>query len=134
MAVAITGTRIAFNESNDSIVINCPIKEIQYVAGTAANLKIDGISFYLGAAYDGIKFHSVNGYPGVSLGVGTLKENAPLVVNISKIGDVLNPNYFKEDIRNWNGQGATAVAQASEAEAAPTAAKATRSKKAEVTE
>ena len=126
MAVTITGTRIAFNESNDSIVLNCPIKSIQYVAGTAAEVKIDNYPFYLGGANDGVKFHSLNGYPGVQLSVGTL--NARIVVNITEIGDVLNPNYFKEDIRNWNGQGAAA----SVSEAVPQAR--SRTKKAEVTE
>ena len=113
MAASIYGTRISFNNSNDTLVLNCPIKQIQYASSVAGNLIIDGVSFYLGGANDGVKFHSLHGYPGHVLSVGTI--SAPLVVNITEIGDVLNPNYFKEDIRNWNGQGAAAVSEASEA-------------------
>lgn len=126
MAVTIEGTRIVFNESNDSITLNCPIKSIKYVGGTAAEVKIDNLPFYLGGANEGVKFHSLNGYPGVQLAVGTL--NARIVVNIEEIGDVLNPNYFKEDIRNWNGQGATASVSETESKAR------SRTKKAEVSE
>ena len=131
MAITRNGSRISFSATNDRINLNCPIKKIQYVAGTPANLVIDGYNFYLNSGHT-LEFNSLNGYPGVYLQVTEITQ--PFVINISEIGDVLNPNYFNEDIRNWNGQGATAVAQASEAEAAPTAAKASRSKKAEVTE
>lgn len=127
MAVTIRGTRISFNDSNDTLVLNCPIKQIQYAASTAGNLNIDGVNFYVGGANEGIKFHSLHGYPGAVLSVGTI--SAPIVLNITEIGDVLNPNYFEEDIRNWNGQGATAVSEASEAPK-----KTAKSKKAEVSE
>lgn len=130
MAVTLEATRIRFGGSNDSIILNCPIKNIRFASGTPAEVKIDGAAFYFSAGNDGVLFHSLHGYPGGKLEVGIL--SSQITLNISEIGDVLNPNYFKEDIRNWNGQGATAAA--SETEAAPTVAKATRSKKAEVTE
>ena len=139
MAVVLYGTRITFNESNDSITLNCPIKHVQYAAGTAGNLMIDGMNFYVGATKDGIKFHSVHGYPGAVLSVGDI--SSPVVVNIAEIGDVLNPNYFKEDISNWNGQGATAVAtETADVSETPDASetespkKTARTKKAEVNE
>ena len=131
MAATIKGTRISLTESNDSIVLNCPIKRIQYASGTPTTIIIDGNNFYLSGNNTGLSFNSLHGYPGGTISVGEI--SSPVALNISEIGDVLNPNYFKEVIRNWNGQGTTAV-DASETEASPTVAKATRSKKAEVTE
>lgn len=113
MAVEINGTRIKFNASNDSIVLNCPIKRIQHVSGQPAEVKIDGLAFYFASSNCPYYFHSLNGYPGSILSVGTI--SGAIAVNIGEIGDVLNPNYFKEDIRNWNGQGETAATAVSEA-------------------
>lgn len=129
MAVEINGTRIKFNASNDSIVLNCPIKRIQHVSGQPAEVKIDGLAFYFSSSNSPYYFHSLNGYPGSILSVGTI--SGAIAVNISEIGDILNPNYFKEDIRNWNGQGAAAVSTVAETDTAP---RRSHSKKEEVKE
>lgn len=131
MAVSVHGTRLRFTESNDSLVLNCPIKRLRSAGGATGNIFIDGFGFGMSSNASDITFVSLNGYPGGVLSVGTITSDINII--ITEIGDVLNPNYFEEDIRNWNGQGTTAVA-ASETEAAPTVAKATRSKKAEVSE
>lgn len=127
MAVQVHGTRISFTESNDTVTLNCPIKRIMSGGGASTNIIIDGEGFGITGNSNGITFNSLNGYPGAVLSVGTITSNITIV--IAEIGDVLNPNYFKEDIRNWNGQGAVASREASEAPK-----KAARSKKAEVTE
>lgn len=127
MAATVHGNQIFFGAEGDSVTINCPIKKI--VAGASSantfNVDIDGSSFTLSVSNGRVlEFPSLNGYPGVK--ITSSKTGSVFIV---EIGDVLNPNYFKEDIRNWNGQGATASAEASEVPK-----KATRSKKAEVTE
>lgn len=129
MAVTVSGNKINFGADNDSITLNCPIKKI--MAATSAtqlfNIVIDGNTFSVSVGNNRvIEFPSLNGYPGV-----TITAIKTCTLCILEIGDVLNPNYFKEDIRNWNGQGAAAVAETSET---PAPAKATRSKKAEVAE
>ena len=126
MAVVIEGPKLTFGESNDSITINCPIKKIRFAYGADGNITIDDKPFSVGRSIQSIEFHSINGYPGVTIAVGTI--SSLMAIIIEEIGDVLNPNYFKEDIRNWNGQGATASA----AEAVPKAR--SHAKKAEVTE
>lgn len=129
MAARVEGSMIFFGADNDRITLNCPIRKI--TAGASAstnfNVTVDEHTFTL-AVNNGrtIVFPSLNGYPGV-----TISSSKTGSVLIEEIGDVLNPNYFKEDIRNWNGQGASAVAEVSETEAPK---KATRSRKAEVTE
>lgn len=131
MAVNILGPRIVFGAASDSITLNCPIKKIIMLAGSATNLVIDNTYFYFSIGRE-LKFPNLKGYPGAVLRVPDTLQNE-VVFLIEEIGDVLNPHYFKEDIQNWNGQGA-AVATAAETEATPAVAKATRSKKAEVTE
>ena len=131
MAATVEGPKISFSEVNDSVVLNCPIKRMQITTGNGVNVFIDGVIFYIPGDMD-IAFNSLNGYPGGVLEVKNIQP--PVSFLITEIGDILNPNYFKEDIRNWNGQGAAAVATAAETEAEPTVSKATRSKKAEVTE
>lgn len=128
MAVVIEGPKLTFGASKDSITINCPIKKIRFAYGSDTNIAIDDKAFSVGRSIQTIEFHSINGYPGVTIAVGTI--SSATVILIEEIGDVLNPNYFKEDIRNWNGQGA--AASVSEASEAPK--KATKAKKAEVTE
>ena len=132
MAVTVKGNVIAFSQDNDTVTLNCPIKKIigGVSVATSFNIFIDSELVTL-SVNNGreVEFPSLNGYPGV-----TLTTTKACTVIITEIGDVLNPNYFKEDIRNWNGQGAAAVATAAETEAVPTVAKATRPKKAEVTE
>lgn len=127
MAVRVSGNIIYFGADNDSITLNCPIKKI-IAAGsptTTFNITLDGQTFTL-SVYNGreVSFPSLNGYPGV-----TIESAKAGSILIEEIGDVLNPNYFKEDIRNWNGQGAASVSEASEAPK-----KATKAKKAEVSE
>lgn len=126
MAVTIAGPRISFNESNDYMNINCPIKRLQLVGGGAnSSVIIDGQYFNL--TYNNvISFESLFGYPGGKISVATI--STPIAILITEIGDVLNPNYFKEDIRNWNGQGAAASVSETESKAR------SRTKKAEVTE
>lgn len=128
MAARVEGNMIIFGADDDSITLNCPIKRVTAGASAANifNLSIDGHTFTLSVNSGRVaEFPSLNGYPGV-----TLSSSKTASVYITEIGDVLNPNYFKEDIRNWNGQGATASVQ--EASEAPK--KAARAKKAEVTE
>ena len=126
MAVYHSGPRIAFGAASDSITLNCPIKKIIMLSGPNTNLIIDGTYLYFGVGRE-LEFHNINGYPGGVLKVpDSLASEAAFL--IEEIGDVLNPKYFKEDIRNWNGQGAAA----SVSEAVPQAR--SRTKKAEVTE
>ena len=126
MAVNILGPRILFGAASDSITLNCPIKKIMMLAGSATNLVIDNTYFYCNIGRE-LKFPNLKGYPGAVLRVPDTLQNEAVFL-IEEIGDVLNPNYFKEDIRNWNGQGAAA----SVAEATPKAR--SHTKKAEVTE
>lgn len=126
MAVMIEGPKITFEASNDSIIINCPIKKIRFAYGADANITIDDKPFSIGRSIQSIEFHSINGYPGVRIAIGTISATTSIL--IEEIGDVLNPNYFKEDIRNWNGQGAAASVSETESKAR------SRTKKAEVTE
>lgn len=126
MAASIKGNKITLG-TGDSIELNCPIKQIRFAGGVPINIAIDGVPFYFSNAYV-YDFPSLHGYPGRLLSViGEI--STPSSVVITKIGDALNLKYFKEDIRNWNGQGAVAVSEASEAQK-----KAVRAKKAEVTE
>ena len=126
MAARVEGNTIFFGADNDSITLNCPIKKI--IAGASSanifNISIDRhaltLSVNTGRA---VEFPSLNGYPGV-----TISSSKTGSVIITEIGDVLNPNYFKEDIRNWNGQGATASVSETESKAR------SRTKKAEVSE
>lgn len=127
MAGIMAGNKIVFRTS-DSVTLNCPIKKIVLIGGNAGNLLIDGQSFYFSSAAREYVFPSLNGYPGSILTL-TSEITGSFSVEIAEIGDVLNPNYFKEDIRNWNGQSVAAVAQSSDTATAPTVAKATRSKK-----
>lgn len=126
MAVSIKGPRITFSAASDNIVFNCPIKKITMLSGPSDYIFIDDTSFYF-ARGSTIQFPCLNGYPGTNIKAPS-NLTSEMVFLIEEIGDVLNPNYFKEDIRNWNGQG-TAVAEVSEAPK-----KAAKSKKAEVTE
>lgn len=127
MAVTIQGNKIAFTAKGDSVILNCPIKRLIALGGNL-NLRIDGATFYFSSSNREYVFPPLNGYPGAVLEVdGELA--VPTAISIAEIGDVLNPNYFKEDIRNWNGQGAAAVSEASEAPK-----KAAKAKKAEVNE
>lgn len=127
MAASINGNKIVLTAKGDSLILNCPIKKI-ICGGGSANIAIDNTAFYFSSSLREFVFPSLNGYPG---GVLSLAGDitSPVVLVISEIGDVLNPNYFNEDIRNWNGQGAAAVSEASEAPK-----KATKAKKAEVNE
>lgn len=128
MASFLSGPRIVFGAAGDSISLNCPIKKIIMLSGSSTNLIIDNTYVFMGLGNREIEFPNLNGYPGGVLKVpDTLASEVTFL--IEEIGDVLNPKYFKEDIRNWNGQGATVSAEASEAPK-----KAARSKKAEVTE
>lgn len=127
MAAKVEGNMVIFGADNDSITLNCPIKRVTAGASAANifNLSVDGHTFTLSVNSGRVaEFPSLNGYPGV-----TLSSSKVASVYITEIGDILNPNYFKEDIRNWNGQGAAAVTEASEAPK-----KAARAKKVEVTE
>lgn len=129
MATRVVGNIIHFDADNDSITLNCPIKKIIGGASPTSsfNINVDGETFTVTVSNGRVvEFPSLNGYPGV-----TVKSSKAGSVIIEEIGDVLNPNYFKEDIRNWNGQGAAAVAETSET---PAPAKTSRSKKTEVTE
>lgn len=129
---SVAGPKIILSGPSDSLELNCPIKRIIMLGGNSFNLRIDGQTLFVAPGRD-ICFCSINGYPGARLQTDEAYSGSASFV-IEEIGDVLNPNYFKEDIRNWNGQGAAAVATAAETEAEPTVSKATRSKKAEVTE
>lgn len=126
MPVSVQGNKIVFTGSADSLILNCPIKKIVTGGGTI-NLAIDGYSVFLSNSTREYVFPSLNGYPGGVLSVASDLAGS-VAVFIEEIGDVLNPNYFKEDIRNWNGQGATASVSETEAKAR------SRTKKAEVTE
>lgn len=126
MAATIKGNKITLG-AGDSMELNCPIKQILFAGGAPINITIDGVVFYFSNNYF-YEFPSLHGYPGAVISVRG-EQASPSSVVITEIGDVLNPNYFKEDIRNWNGQGAAAVSEASEAPK-----KAIRSKKAEVSE
>lgn len=127
MAVSRTGPKINLRAPNDQIVLNCPIKRIRKIGGPGATLFIDGEGLYFDAIGREMNFVNLHGYPGVTIKApGNLPSE--IIFIIEEIGDVLNPNYFKEDIRNWNGQGA----KASAVEAVPEAR--SRTKKAEVTE
>lgn len=127
MAVTISGSKFILGKSGDTLVLNCPIKKIKKIGGPGTYLFIDGEGLYFDTVGSEINFVNLHGYPG-----GTIKApgNLPseIIFLIEEIGDVLNLNYFKEDIRNWNGQGATS----SVSESAPQAR--SRAKKAEVTE
>lgn len=128
MAAIVNGNIVFFREDNDSITLNCPIKKLKACTSPTQvfNISIDNESFTLSIPYGReIEFPSLNGYPGV-----TIRSSKVATICITEIGDVLNPNYFKEDIRNWNGQGAASSVQ--EASEAPK--KAARAKKAEATE
>lgn len=128
MAAYLSGPRIVFGAASDTITLKCPIKKIIMLSGPTTNLIIDNTYVFMGLGNREIEFPNLKGYPGGVLRVpDTLASEVTFL--IEEIGDVLNPNYFKEDIRNWNGQGAKASAEASEVPK-----KATRSKKAEVTE
>lgn len=128
MAVTIVGPKIILDAANDMIVLNCPIKRIRKIGGSGSNLFIDGRGFYFDAIGREMNFVNLHGYPGVTLKAPD-NLSSEIIFLIEEIGDVLNPNYFKEDIRNWNGQGTAAVSEASEAPK-----KAARAKKAEVNE
>lgn len=127
MAVYISGPRISIGAAGDIIELNCPIKKIILISGATNNLFIDGKPFYFSVGRE-LNFPNIKGYPG-----GILKAadslTQEMVFIIEEIGDVLNLQYFQEEIKNWNGQGAAAVSGASEAPK-----KAAKSKKAEVTE
>lgn len=127
MAARIEGNIIYFEADNDSITLNCPIKKILAAGSptTTFNVNIDHHIITL-SVYNGreVVFPSLHGYPGV-----TISSSKAGSVLIEEIGDVLNPNYFNEDIRNWNSQGATASAEVSEA-----SKKSPKAKKAEVSE
>ena len=127
MAVHVRGPRISLGAAGEIIELNCPIKKIILLSGETNNLFIDGKPFFFSVGRE-INFPNLKGYPG-----GILKAadslTQEMVFIIEEIGDVLNLGYFQESIINWNGQGAAAVSEASEAPK-----KATRSKKAEVTE
>ena len=127
MAAIVTGNKIVFQATSDSVTLNCPIKKIVLVGGNAGNLLIDGQSFYFSPTAREYVFPSLNGYPGSILRI-TSEITGSFSVEIAEIGDALNPNYFKEDIRNWNGQGATASVSETESKARSPA------KKAEVSE
>lgn len=130
MATYISGPRIVLGAANDTITLNCPIKKIIMLSGPATNLIINGTYVFFNANGRELEFPNIKGYPGTVLKVpDTLASEVTFL--IEEIGDVLNPNYFKEDIRNWNGHGASAVAEAAETEAPK---KTVRAKKAEVTE
>ena len=127
MATRIVGNIVYFGADGDSITLNCPIKKI--IAGASSanvfNISIDSNDFTVSVNSGRVvEFPSLNGYPGVTISSSKIGS-----VVITEIGDILNPNYFKEDIRNWNGQGAAAVSEASDAPK-----KAVKSKKAEVSE
>nr|DAO65372.1 MAG TPA: hypothetical protein [Caudoviricetes sp.] len=127
MAARVEGNVIFFGADNDSITLNCPIKKMMAGASPTNifNVTIEGHTFTLSVNTGReVEFPSLRGYPGV-----TISSSKTGSVVITEIGDVLNPNYFKEDIRNWNGQGTAAVSEASEAPK-----KAARAKKAEVNE
>lgn len=126
MAASINGNKIVFTAKGDSLILNCPIKKI-ICGGGSANIAIDNTAFYFSSSSREFVFPSLNGYPGGVLSLAG-EITSPVVLVISEIGDVLNPNYFNEDIRNWNGQGATASVSETEAKAR------SRAKKAEVNE
>lgn len=128
MAASIQGPRIAFSNASDVAILNCPIKKIKLLNGASQFFFIDGVGMYIASGSE-LKFDSVYGYPGAEIRLSP-DFTGTAVLLIEEIGDVLNPNYFKEDIRNWNGQGA--AASVSEASEAPK--KATKAKKAEVNE
>lgn len=104
MANNVQGPKISFTEAG-SINLNCPIKRLIMLAGNAQSVTIDGGELYLGVGRE-ISFNSLNGYPGANISISDISVGTVSFL-IEEIGDVLNPNYFKEDIRNWNGQGKT---------------------------
>ena len=107
MAVRMNGPMFRFDTANKEVTLNCPIRKIVMLAGSAINLIIDGTYVYFTSGRV-LEFCNIKGYPGGVLKVpDTITGEA--IFSIEEIGDVLNPNYFKEDIRNWNGQGATAA-------------------------
>ena len=114
MATTICGNRIDFGADNDSVILNCPIKRILAAGSTTTtfNIFIDDnvVTLSVNSGRE-VEFPSLNGYPGHKI---TAAKACSLY--ITEIGDVLNPNYFKEDIRNWNGQGtASSVSEVSKA-------------------
>lgn len=126
MAAALYGNKIVFSNTGDKLELNCPIKRITFAGGPPLSVIVDGVVLYFTNNYS-YGFPSLHGYPGSVCQVqGEIAAPSSLV--IEEIGDVLNPNYFKEDIRNWNGQGAAS----SVSEDTPKAR--SRAKKAEVTE
>ena len=126
MAISINGSQFSISAANDSVTLNCPIKKIKMLSGSSTNLFIDDLPLWFSQGVE-VTFPNLKGYPGTVIKAASdLTGGAAFL--IEEIGDVLNPNYFNEDIRNWNGQGAVA----SEAEASPK--KAAKAKKAEVTE